>query len=190
MRCVSPLGGYSIQVFEGNEQVGIDQRGVMHSVTLSKPVIANFEKGGLSDWEIEAVLTHFNFSGLPEGVNPLTRVAVFDTEAYVEQFPKADREDKLTAIDSRLRELQERFPSEFIIVDKPAVSVPWGSYDTDSVEEILTFQRRLGIDPEHIRLYEAEHERRQEVLDIMARLERGEDVDSVGIEEASVLVNA
>jgi hypothetical protein len=82
MRCISPYSGYSITVFEGNEQIVVDARGYAQTVVLEKPVIANFERSGLLDNEIEAALTSFTFAGLPEGINPLTRIAVFDTEAY------------------------------------------------------------------------------------------------------------
>lgn len=186
MRCISPHGRYSIQVFEGNEQVGIDQRGVMHSVQLSDPVVANFEQGGLTEWEIEAALMSFNFAGVPDGVNPLTRVAVFDTEAYVQKFPAAERDEKLAAIDARLRELQERHPSEFVIVEKPAAPKPWPSYDTDSIQDIVYAQGRYGISPETIRLYEYENQGRQAVIDLMTELEEGRvpELEVVTVEEA------
>ena len=191
MRCISPHGRYSIQVFEGQTRVGVDQAGIMHSVELTKPVVADFEQGGLTEWEIEAALMSFNFAGVPDGVNPLTRVAVFDTEAYVQQFPEAERALKLEAIDGRLRELQARFPSEFAIVEKPAASKPWPSYDTDSIEEIVGFQKRLGISPEAIRLYEHENQGRQAVIDVMTAIEEGRDGDLqvVSVEEA-ITVNA
>lgn len=191
MRCISPHGRYSIQVFEGNEQIGLDQRGVMHAVQLSEPVVANFEQGGLTEWEIEAALMSFNFAGVPDGVNPLTRVSVFDTEAYVQKFPAAERQAKLEAIDARLRELQERHPSEFVIVEKPAQKAPWPSYDTDTVEEIVALQKRTGISPEAIRLYEHENQGRQAVIDVMTSLEEGGDgaLEIVSVEEA-ITVNA
>lgn len=186
MRCISPHGRYSIQVFEGNEQIGLDQRGVMHAVQLSDPVVANFEQGGLTEWEIEAALMSFNFSGVPDGVNPLTRVSVFDTEAYVQKFPAAEREAKLEAIDSRLRELQERHPSEFVIVEKPAAPKPWPSYDTDSIQDIVYAQGRYGISPETIRLYEYENQGRQAVIDLMTEIEEGRsgELEIVSVEEA------
>lgn len=191
MRCISPHGRYSIQVFEGQSRVGVDAAGVMHSVELSKPVVADFEQGGLTEWEIEAALMSFNFAGVPDGVNPLTRVSVFDTEAYAQRFPEDERELKQAAIDKRLRELQERHPSEFVIVEKPAVGKPWPSYDTDTIEEIVGFQKRLGISPEAIRLYEHENQGRQAVIDVMTAIEEGRDgeLEVVSVEEA-ITVNA
>lgn len=186
MRCISPHGRYSIQVFEGQSRVGVDTAGVMHSVELTKPVVADFEQGGLTEWEIEAALTSFNFAGVPDGVNPLTRVAVFDTEAYVQKFPKEERELKLAAIDARLRELQERHPSEFVIVEKPAAPKPWPSYDTDSIQDIVYMQGRLGINPETIRLYEHENGKRQAIIDLMTEIQEGGsgELEVVSVEEA------
>lgn len=191
MRCISPHGRYSIQVFEGQTRVGVDQAGIMHSVELSKPVVADFEQGGLTEWEIEAALMSFNFAGVPDGVNPLTRVSVFDTEAYVQRFPEEERALKQEAIDKRLRELQERHPSEFVIVEKPAVKAPWPSYDSDTVEEIVALQKRTGISPEAIRLYEHENQGRQAVIDVMTAIEEGGEgeLEVVSVEEA-IEVNA
>ncbi len=191
MRCISPHARYSIQVFEGEEKVGVDQRGVMHSVQLTQPQIANFEQGGLTEWEIEAALTSFNFSGVPEGVNPLTRVAVFDTEAFVQKVDdEAEREALLTRIDNKLRKLAEKNPSEFVIVEKPASPTPWPSYDQETIQDIVQIQARLGISPETIRLYEAENQNRTAVIDLMTDLQEGGDgsLEIKSVEEA-ILVN-
>lgn len=178
MRCISPSRNYSIQVFEAKEQIVMDARGHATMIVLDKPVIANFEGQGLLDWELGPALETFNFSGLPEGVNPLSRISVFDTEAYVASRPEVEDDPDAQAkmqekIDTRLRKLQARFPSEFIIVEKPASAKPWPTYDTDSAEDILAIQTRLGISPEAIRLYELENQRRSEVIEAMQAIEEG-----------------
>lgn len=174
MRCLSPHSNYSIQVIEGNESVVVDARGYAQTIIVKKPIIANFQQGGLLDYEIEAALEYFNFSGLPEGVNPLTRIATFDTEAHVEQYPSDQRDELLVQINQRLRDLQQRHPSEFIIVEPPEAARPWPSYDDDTVEDILKFQERLRINPETIRLYEIENGNRDEVVEAMFRIENPE----------------
>lgn len=172
MRCLSPSPKYSIQVFEGKEQIVQDARGYGGLVALEKPIIANFERLGLLDWEIEAALESFNFNGLPEGVNPLTRIGVFDTELYAEAyFEKAVRDERLVQMDERLRELQRLNPSQFIIVEPPESPRPWPSYDEDTAEDVLKFQERLGFDPTRIRKYEEEHEARAEIIETMLDLE-------------------
>ncbi len=179
MRCISPSPRYSIQVIEANEQVVVDARGFATSHVLKKPVIANFQQAGLLDHEIEAALEHFNFSGVPEGINPLTRIGVFDTEAYVQQYQKHERDEMLVQIDQRLRELQERFPSEYIIVDPPESPKPWPSYDDDSIEDVIKFQERLQINPEMIRLYELENANRTEIVEAMLRQEDPEGAEAL-----------
>lgn len=169
MRCISPYAGYSITVFEGNEQIVVDARGFAQTVQLEKPVIANFERSGLLDNEIEAALTSFTFAGLPEGINPLTRIAVFDTEAYCSRLP-ADRRDELQVkIDQRLRELALDSPSDFIVVDPPEVPRPWATYDECSIEEILALQSATGCNPESVYRYELDTLGRKEVLEAMLR---------------------
>src|SRR6266545_2892132 len=99
MRCLSPHSNYSIQVIEGKEEIVNDPRGAAITIQREKPVIADFDKQGLLDWEIDSALELLAFAGLPEGIHPLTRVGVFDTESFVQRFPKAQRESMLQKID-------------------------------------------------------------------------------------------
>jgi hypothetical protein len=167
MRCISPHARYSIQVIEGRDKIITDAGGYGTMVTVDKPVLANFDQTGLLDYEIEAALENFSFSGLAEGVNPLTKISSFDTEAFVLQYPKNERSSMLVQINQRLRELQTRFPNDFIIVDPPQAPRPWPSYDEDSVEEILAFQERLRVEPDEIRLYELQNEKRKTIVQAM-----------------------
>lgn len=182
MRCLSPHPSYSIQVFEGKEQVVVDARGYATSLVLDKPVIANFDRSGLLDHEIEAALSYFNFSGIPEGINPLTRIAVFDTEAYVQRFDASRRDEMLLQINERLRELQPNNPSEFIIVEEPTVGKPWPGYDEDDAEAVLALQERIdprGTLVEQIRRYEQENQNRPEIVEAMMRIENPDLAEQV-----------
>lgn len=170
MRCISPHRNYSIQVIEGDEQIVVDARGHATSVQLRKPIVANFDQSGLLDYEELAAFEHFTFSGLADGINPLTTLSVFDTEAYCQRFPKDKRDEINAQVDIRLRELQSVFKSEFIIVDPPVAAKPWPRYDEYSVEDILKFQEALGVNPDDIRLYELENQHRDELIIAMLQL--------------------
>lgn len=186
MRCISSYESYSIQVEEPDEEIVTVGGGQAKSIVRKKPVIADFQKTGLLDHEIEAALETFNFSGIPEGVSPLTRVSVFDTEMYAQANFKADvRDQRQAEIDARLRELSEIFPNDFIIVEHPAAARPWGKYDEQDLETILVLQEQTGISPETIRLYETEHLNRPQVIEAMWRLEDPEGaVELFGASEA------
>lgn len=170
MRCISPYAAYTITIFEAREQIVVDSSNFAKLVVLDKPVVAQFEKSGLLDNEIEAALSKFTFSGLPEGINPLTRIAVFDSEAYCSRLPdKKNRAEMQVQIDERLRELQEQHPSDFIIVEPVEVPKPWATYDELEVEEILALQSATGANPEGIYRYELGKEERPEILEAMLR---------------------
>lgn len=164
MRCLSPHPRYSIQVFEGREEVVVDARGYASTQVLTKPVIANFETSGLLDHEILVAAESFSFVGIPEGVNPLTKVSVFDTEVYCQQFPEERRDEMQVQIDERLRVLQASHPNQFTIVEQPSAEKPWPSYDEFSAEDVIKYQQVLGIAPQRIRLYEEENQNRDEVV--------------------------
>jgi hypothetical protein len=170
MRCISPHRNYSIQVIEAEEQILVDARGFAKTLVLKKPVIANFQQSGMLDHEEYAALERFNFSGLPENVNPLSTVSVLDIEAEVQKFPADRRNEIYVQYCKRMTDLQARFPSEFIIVPSPQQAKPWPSYDEFNVEDVLKFQDILRIAPDDIRLYELENADRPEVVIAMLKI--------------------
>jgi hypothetical protein len=178
MRCLSPAARYSIQVFEGRESVVLDARGYASTHALEKPVIANFTTSGLLDHEIEVALENFSFSGLPEGVSPLAKVSVFDTDAFCSQYPDETRDEMQIAMENRLRVLQEQFGG-FIIVDQPAAEKPWNSYDDNTPDEVLRIQQATGAYPEKVRIYEEENENRTEIVAAMLRLTDPEGAEAL-----------
>lgn len=184
MRCISPYAAYQITVFEAQEQIVVDARGYAQTHVLKKPVQAQFEKSGLLDHEIDAALSSFTFSGLPEGVNPLTRIAVYDSEAACARMPENQRAEMQVQIDQRLRELQKDHPSDFIIVEPLEIPKPWATYDELDVEEILALQSAVGADPEGVYRYELTNQERPEILEAMLRQYDGDQADAkYGVEE-------
>ncbi len=179
MRAISPISKYSIQLIEAVPKRGMDSSGTVIEYTDKKPVIAEFHQGGLTEWEQLVALEYFDFSGLPEGVNPLSRVAFFDTEAYVQRYPEDEQEAMLILIDKRLEQLSKLYPNEFRIVEKPAAPRPWPTFDETELDDsqfeddsgvfhvvpgILTLQALSGWSAEAIRLYEVENKNRPEVV--------------------------
>jgi hypothetical protein len=173
MRAFSPHGNYSIQLVEAVPKKGTDQAGNVVEYSDTKPIIAQFERSGLMVWEEQAVLEAFNFSGLAEGVHPLSTVGVYDSELAVQYVAdKSEREAKQKLIDARLSELQKMFPSQYIIVEKPALPAPWPTYDaTQDFEDVLTVMQATGVSPQTVRLYESENENRPEFIEALEALE-------------------
>lgn len=202
MRAISPISRYSIQLIEAVPKRGMDSSGTVIEYTDSKPVIAEFHQGGLTEWEQLVALEKFDFSGLPEGVNPLSRISMFDTEAYVTRYPEDEQEAKLILIDKRLEQLAGLYPNEFTIVEKPAQPKPWPTFDENELEDtraeiepgvfeivpgILTLQALSGWSPESIRLYEVENKNRADVIEAMEALE-AEALGGVRDEAISVVL--
>jgi len=183
MRAISPISRYGIQLIEAVPKRGLDRTGAVVEYTDSKPVHAQFTQGGLTEWEQIAALEHFDFSGLPEGVNPLTRVSVFDSEAAVAHIANATERIALQELmDERLRHFATLYPSEYMIVDKPPVPKPWPSYDTDSIEKVLQIQEATEYSPEAIRLYEMERPHpRVTLIQRMADLEKQANEEQITV---------
>jgi len=173
MRCISPHARYSINVFDAQEQIVTDARGYAHARPVGMQVMANFEVTGLLDHEVDIALSTFTFTGLAEGVNPLSRISSFDTEVFCQRYPEAERDEMQAQIDERLRILQEQNPSQFIIVETPKAEKPWPKYDQDSVEQVLVVQDSIGVNPTKVRRYEEENKNRPEIVEAMQLLEQG-----------------
>lgn len=189
MRVLSPFARYGLQLFGSGERIMQDPGGYAVSVPQREAVIAQFDKLGLMPHEEDLALKNFNFAGLPEGVPPLTRVGVFDTEAYcLDRYEDEGlRNEMQVKIDQRFRELAKKFsPGQFLIVETPMVERPWPTYDTDTPEDILKLQERLGFDAEHIRRYEQENQDRPEIVDAMSKIE----AEMHGAGEEEIVVNA
>jgi F420-dependent methylenetetrahydromethanopterin dehydrogenase len=93
---------------------------------------------------------------------------------------KSERQAKQALIEQRLTELQEQFPSQFIIVEKPGAAKPWPSYDSTAVEDIVATMSLTGVTPETVVAYEMENEQRGEVLALMTDLQA--EAEAEGIE--------
>jgi len=174
MRAISPISRYGIQLVEAVPKRGMDSTGTIVEYTDKTPIHAQFTQGGLTEWEQIAALESFDFSGLPDGVNPLTRVSVYDTEAAVAHIANPKERIALQELlDERLRHFAAVYPSDFKVVDKPPAAKPWPSYDDDPIDKVLTIQEATGIAPEKIRLYELERPHpRVTLIQKMVELER------------------
>lgn len=176
-RAISPHARYSLQIIEAPVKRGTDQSGNVVEYQEGKPVIAQFAQTGLQEWEQLAALEHFSFAGLPEGVNPLSTVSVWDSEAQA--IAHGWDEEFAEKVDKRLKVLAEQHPASILVVDKPEAAAPWQTYDYMEVDEILSTLQLTGIDPQVARLYETEHQNRPEVVELFERLLEGETLDEL-----------
>ena len=184
MRAISPHSEFAVWLVEPAQKLLTDPRtGSAHYEVVDKGHQAQFSVQGLMDHEVEEALSKFNYSGLPEGVSPLARTSVFDTEAYVQAFPENERDALIVQLDQRLEDYCERKPSIAFVVPQPEAPKPWPSYDTMPVEDILEFQKVLQISPSKIRLYELENKDRIEIVGAMHLREFGEPLP--GTEEVT-----
>lgn len=178
-RFISPHARYNVAVDPGHERLITDSRGNSFLHKESDPVLCQFEQSGLREHEIEVAFEHFNFSGLPEGVNPVTRIGVYDPEAQAIAGDWTD--EQRHAVERKLYFESQNHPGDLVFVLTPRQPKPWPSYDSDTVEEILEAQKRFDFDPEIVRRYEEENLMRQEIIASMWLLEsdgkRGSSVE-------------
>ncbi len=180
MRCISPYANLNVLIFEPHVHRGTSKGQIIEYEEGGLNV--QFDKSGLLDHEIDVALEKLAFTALPDGVHPLTRVSVFDTEMYVESLsiPEDEKPKLLADIDARLRELEKMGTGHFVIVDFPAIPRPWAKYDEQDVETILTVQQATGTDPNLVRRYELENQNRKGVINAMKELE-AESVEEITV---------
>lgn len=149
--------------------IGEPQMAMVNGIEFeqSKKRIAKFQQGLLLDHEIEAGLKAFTFKGLADGVEPQTRLSVFDTRDYQKAHKLTD--DERLEIEAIL-EGSPAFGAEFIKVDEIHAPKPFPAYDDKDPEEILEVVEAAGIDPDVAYRYEAENLARPELLEAFAAL--------------------
>ena len=167
-RFISPHARYTVAIDPGVTKLITDARGNTFMHAESDPQVAQFEQSGLRDHEIQVAFERWTFSGLPEGTNPLTRIGVYDPEA--QSIASDWTDEQRSTVERKLWVESQNHPGDLAFVLTPRKVSPWPSYDTDSVEEILTFAERLQVDPEQIRAYESENQNRPEITEAMTKL--------------------
>jgi hypothetical protein len=122
---------------------------------------ASFIHGMAQPHEVEAGLAHFQFLGLPEGVNPAHRMSVFDTRIMQQEERLSD--DERMAIENELL-TNGRLGGDYILVEEPKIPVPWPNYPGADVDTIVARVAEDGYDPAEIIAYEQQNANRPEVL--------------------------
>lgn len=165
MRVLSPHPGYSVQVFQGKENREVDGNGSPYTRVEVEPLVAHFEAGhGLFPHETELALRVFGsvIAGLPEGTNPATRIAVFDTEAIAE-FRGWDAEYH-QKVQDRLRVLAQNAPSRLVVAEDIKAPRPWPKYDEQDADEVIAAVEFIGVSPEDVIRYENERDEPRVVI--------------------------
>ena len=187
MRFLSPHPGYSIQIAPPTEKVETDPiTGQSFTRVAAQPLVAHFEAGhGLFPHEVELALQVFGdqgaFGGLPDGTSPTTRIAVWDSEAHKVFNDWSDEMHE--NIVERMKYLASVSPTRMLAVTDQWRPTPWKTYDTDSVDEIIAFVERLQFDPENVRLYEGENQKRPELLAALKAMAEGTYVAPEPVED-------
>lgn len=179
MRAISPHANYSIQVVEARTKKGVDRTGVIQEVIEQNPVLLQFEHFAITPEEAQEALKAFNFSGLPEGVNPLTTLGVWDSIIFQRTHDLTD--EQRIEIENLLRARGESQSwSRFIIVDQPRAPKPWPTFDEDEPDDIVAIAQRLNLTDAAV-AYEKENGARAEVLEPLGFVEAEAKVIEVSV---------
>ena len=165
MRVLSPHRKYTIVIFEEKSQTGVDDRGSIKTVVQQPGLLAEFGMFGLYAEEERIAQEKISFKGVPEGVNPLSTLGVYDTDAQA----KANGWDREfhQAVKDKFYKLAALFPNDMLIIEDVPAGAPFSRYDELSSEEIISFVEELGLSAHDVKLYESENLARQEILDRM-----------------------
>lgn len=152
--------------------IGVREADFDHYGTeIKKKLIAQFQQGACLDHEIEVGLKTFTFRGLPDGVPPETRLAVFDTRDFQKAHRLTDEEREQIEF---FLDHHDALGNEYIKVEEIRAAKPFPSYDEKSPEEILELIEQIGTDPDVAYAYEAENEGRDELLEAFVALGAGD----------------
>lgn len=92
-------------------------------------LVAQFVRGGASDWVLRAATERFNFTGRGDGEPLSMMVGVFDSGLAKSQQRWTDDEH-----DQVVRFLREETNPLWFIVEEPKLEAPWPTYDKLTVQ--------------------------------------------------------
>lgn len=171
------------------------------SKVIQQGIIAVFEQGQLTEYEVEQGLSHLGpFTGLPileddqVPVSPRRLLRVYDTDvrATSEHW---DRKTK--AFVEEYLQNHELHGQEFLLVETPRAAAPWPSYPklvaknakelTAIVDKIVSTVTEQEYDPALVLAYELENLSRPKVIAALQALAPAVDADDL---EAIAVANA
>jgi hypothetical protein len=161
-RFVSRYGNYSV----GVQDKIVNNFGDGKSQVVKPRIDANFHNRFVTDNDFAVALSSFSFPGLPfdeetnSDISPRYRVSVWDSEWAKENEGLSEEEADLC-----ISKLRFTIGTDHAEVTQPPASVPFPSYDTLSIEEILQIVKLTSIDPVSVVEYEKENQNRQGVID-------------------------
>lgn len=175
-RFVSRYGKYSHGVREE-----IAEQYARGTRIIQRPLEAQFDERGLTDFEKETAAQRLSFHGLPEDketghdVSPYSRLSLFDSEQARKHFRWTDEEHDLVV--ETLRESGMN-GIEFIEVDQPKRPAPWNGYDnlTDA-EQIIELAIATETPIADVLAYELENQKREEVIAALEELGADDETD-------------
>lgn len=160
-RYISQWGAYKIKVIPSEYTLVQGEHGPKE-VLSRNPIIAQFSKQGITEYEREAALEHFRFKGIAEGEDPLRRISSYDTDQEAAQYGW----DKKTKEEIE-RVLDLRQGVDYFRVDKPRAIAPWPTYDKTPPGKVLQMVSDMGIDPDAVMEYERENKNRPQIIEAL-----------------------
>jgi len=178
LRFISPHRGYE-QALRNPKIQSFTQSG--DPIYDGSYLKAEFVGGGVSPWEAEEALKTFSFKGAYEGEDLTERLSWFDTELAQMHYGWTDDERELA---EKVLLASESLNQNYMLVESPKVPIPWASYDTTNVKDIVDLMHATGTTPGDALAYERANQKRQAVIDAI------ESSETKAPKDAPVVVSA
>jgi hypothetical protein len=167
-RYISKYRAFKKTVMKPTETLVNTPAGPQREVTKAG-IIAMFEQGGATPWELAAAQDRFRFNGQTENENPLRRISVYDTDQH------ARTEGWTPAVKAEVeRMLDAGQNADYFKVELPRVEAPWPSYDDLTVhgrrtadmvaEQHVATAKATGIDLNLLVAYEKQDRNDERII--------------------------
>lgn len=124
-----------------------------------EPIMAQFEQGGLTQFEKAQCAARFTFLGSAEGEDVMRRVSIYDTD----EAANAEGWDADTK-----REVEENLVAGqnewYFMLEVKRASKPWPSYSEQTPKQILDTVTTIGANIEDVLAYERENKNRATLI--------------------------
>lgn len=188
-RYISKYSNFKKTVLKGTTALVSTPNGPVQQITQA-PIIAYFRQAGVTNWEKEQALRHFNYVQEIHSEDPdhasyrVNRVVAgqADGEDITKRFSYYDTDEQANLnldwtpeIKRKVEELLDRgVGPDYFRSEKPKMTAPWPAYDTlvphgqrkieHVSQKIIETMVEIGADPEYVLQYERENLRREPVI--------------------------
>ena len=186
MRFISKTPQKKLTAIKPIQKAVITTNGTMQTHTEDFGYIVRFKPHGLTAWEMDECRSRWAadyVDKVPRGGRLENKFGYFDSEE-AQLYGNIDSDERREQVEQGILNAP-RYGADFVMVERPALTPPWPSYDelvtasgvthAKVAEKVIAIMVSTGVDPDYVVAYEHANLNRQQLIDaVVAHVNSGD----------------